>query len=303
MNGIIIIDKPKDFTSFDVVAVVRKCLHEKKTGHTGTLDPMATGVLPILLGCATKAQVLLPDTDKEYEADFRFGMTTDTLDITGKVLSTAPSDVTAEQIEKILPKFRGEIMQIPPMYSAVSKDGVRLYELARKGIVTEREARPVTVSTLELLNFDETTQCGKLKIACSKGTYIRVICDDMGKELGCGCVMTALRRTRACGYTLNDTVSIETVRSLSGKTESEIASYLRPVDSVFGEYGSIRISESQTVRFNNGGGLMLSRVRELTDQTDGTLYRVYSDKNVFLGLGVVSAEKDELSVKKRFPSE
>lgn len=303
MNGIIIVNKPKDFTSFDVVAVVRKCLHEKKTGHTGTLDPMATGVLPVLLGCATKAQVFLPDTDKEYEADFQLGMTTDTLDITGTVLSRSEPHVTAAQIESVLPKFRGDIMQIPPMYSAVSKDGVRLYELARKGIVTEREARPVTIRRLELVSFDEKTQCGRLAVTCSKGTYIRVICDDIGKELQCGCVMTALCRTKACGYTLDDAVSIEEIRAMSDKSESEILPYIRPVDSVFGEYGSVKISESQTVRFNNGGGLMLSRVRGLQDKTNGTLYRVYSDKNIFLGLGTVNVEKDELSVRKRFLSE
>ena len=197
MNGILIIDKPQDFTSFDVIAIVRGCMHERKTGHTGTLDPMATGVLPILLGSATKAQELLPDTDKEYIAEFRLGMTTDTLDITGKTLSTSDAEVTREQLEEVLPKFRGDIMQKPPMYSAVYKDGVRLYELARKGIEVEREERPANVSLLELTHFDEAAQSGSLKISCSKGTYIRVICDDIGRLLGCGCVMTSLRRTRA----------------------------------------------------------------------------------------------------------
>ena len=141
MNGILLTDKPKDHTSFDVVAIVRGCVHERRAGHTGTLDPMATGVLPVLLGSATKAQALLPDTDKEYEAAFQLGITTDTLDITGTVLSRQDTDISMQQIEDILPQFRGDIMQLPPMYSAVSKDGVRLYELARKGIEAEREAR------------------------------------------------------------------------------------------------------------------------------------------------------------------
>ncbi len=298
MNGIIIIDKPQDFTSFDVVAVVRKCLHERKIGHTGTLDPMATGVLPILLGCATKAQVLLPDSSKEYIAEFRLGITTDTLDSTGTVLSQQESHCTQSELEAVLPRFRGDIMQVPPMYSAVSKDGVRLYELARKGIEVEREARPVTIETLELLSFDEATQTGSLRIACSKGTYIRVICDDIGKVLGCGCIMTSLRRTRACGFTAEDAVPLQTVRS--AESVDELLQYIRPTESVFSEYDAVYITEKQAVRFGNGGGLMLSRVKGLTDQTDGTLYRVYGSQSEFLGIGCVNLEKEELSVKKRF---
>lgn len=298
MNGILIIDKPQDFTSFDVVAVVRKTLHEKKTGHTGTLDPMATGVLPVLLGSATKAQVLLPDSDKEYQAEFKFGMTTDTLDITGKILSEKKSSVTAEQINNILPQFRGDIMQKPPMYSAVSKDGVRLYELARKGIVVEREERPVTIHKLELTSFDKDTQCGTLTIRCSKGTYVRVICDDIGEKLGCGCVMTALRRTMACGFTADEAITLEKLKELA--ENNAVEKYIRPTDSVFSEYDSVKITENQTVRFNNGGGLMLSRLRGIKDTDNGTIYRVYSDKGIFLGLGIINAEKDELSIKKRF---
>lgn len=298
MNGIIIIDKPQKFTSFDVVAVVRKTLHEKKIGHTGTLDPMATGVLPILLGSATKAQILLPDSDKEYLADFKLGITTDTLDITGKVLSEKVSDITTQQIKNILPEFRGNIMQKPPMYSAVSKDGVRLYELARKGMVVEREERPVTVYKLELMAFDEKTQSGTLSISCSKGTYIRVICDDIGKKLGCGCVMTALRRTKACGFSIDDAVTLEKVKELT--ENNSIENHIRPVDSLFFDYDSVKITENQTIRFNNGGGLMLSRLKDLKNTDNGTLYRVYSDKGIFLGLGVINSGKEELSIKKRF---
>lgn len=300
MNGIIIIDKPSGFTSFDAVAVVRKCLGERKTGHTGTLDPMATGVLPILLGCATKAQSLLPDSGKEYEAEFKLGITTDTLDVTGKILTQQNSDITAEQINAVLPNFRGNIMQVPPMYSAVSKNGVRLYELARKGIETEREARPITVHSLELLSFDEQNQCGKLKIMCSKGTYVRVICDDIGKLLGCGCVLTSLRRTYACGYTLENAVDIDTLRRLSA--EGGIEKYIKSVDSIFREYDSVNVTEKQAVRFNNGGALSLSLLNGLKSEDDGVLYRVYGG-NTFLGLGVVNSEKGELAVKKRFVSE
>ena len=296
MNGILIVDKPTDFTSFDVVAVIRKTLHEKKTGHTGTLDPMATGVLPILLGSAAKAQIFLPDTDKEYICSFRFGMTTDTLDITGKVINEYPSAVGKEQIEELLPKFRGDIMQKPPMYSAVSKNGVRLYELARKGIEVEREARPVTISKLELLEFDEATQTGKLQIACSKGTYIRVICDDIGKELQCGCVMTSLRRTKACGFDESQAIPLQKIRELGAE---EISGYILPVESLFTHLNDIKITEKQAFRFSNGGNLMLSRLKGISDRTNGTLYRVYHE-NDFIGLGSVDTENDELKFEKKF---
>ena len=166
MNGILIIDKPQDFTSFDVVAVMRRLCSQKKIGHTGTLDPMATGVLPLLLGNAARAQAILPDSDKEYDASFQLGVTTDTLDSTGRVLTrTENVSVTRETLCRALGPFRGEIMQIPPMYSAVSKDGKRLYELARKGIEVEREKRPVTISELTLLSYNEETACGRLHLS------------------------------------------------------------------------------------------------------------------------------------------
>lgn len=298
MNGILIIDKPTDYTSFDVIAVVRGCLKERRAGHTGTLDPMATGVLPVLLGSATRAQDLLPDTDKEYEADFRLGLATDTLDITGTVLREAPAHATQEQIEALLPQFRGDIMQVPPMYSAVCKNGVRLYTLARQGIQTEREARPVHISLLELLSFDKASQCGRLHIACSKGTYIRVICDDIGRLLGCGCVMTALRRTRACGFTLEDAVPLSEIRRLAPLGQEAFAPLLRPVDSVFKELPAVFLSADQTQRFENGAGIALSRVNALPQQTDGCFYRIYGPDKSFLGLGRIDG--DELRVKKRF---
>ncbi len=297
MNGIIVINKQEGFTSFDVVAVVRGILREKKIGHSGTLDPMATGVLPVLIGRAAKAQSLLPDTDKQYRAGFRLGMTTDTLDITGKVLSETKAACTKEEIQKILPHFRGNIMQIPPMYSAVQKNGVRLYDLARQGIEVEREARPVTVDTLELESFDQETQSGTLIISCSKGTYIRVICDDIGKELGCGCVMTSLVRTKACGYTLDDAVTLKELEQI--KNEDRVSEILRPTDSIFTCFDKINVSEKQATRFSNGGGLMLDRVKALKTKENGKLYRVYGGKE-FLGLGVVNLEKNELSVKKKF---
>lgn len=300
MNGILIIDKPCDYTSFDVVAVVRGCMKERRAGHTGTLDPMATGVLPILLGNATKAQSLLPDTDKEYECAFRLGITTDTLDITGKVLSECRSAVKSGEIDVLLPQFRGDIMQVPPMYSAVSKDGVRLYELARKGIETEREPRQVHIGVLELTGFDEGTQCGTLKIACSKGTYIRTICDDIGRLLGCGCVMTALKRTKACGCDISDAVSLDEIRRLAGSDRTALEKLVRPVEDIFSEYPRICVSSKQAFRFKNGGGLTLSRLRGLDGAENGTMYRVCGSDGAFIGLGIINAEKDELGFKKLF---
>lgn len=294
MNGILIIDKPKDFTSFDMIAVTRRILHERKIGHTGTLDPMATGVLPILIGNATKVQSLLPDTNKEYQAKFQLGMTTDTLDITGKVLSQCQSYISKEEFQKVLENFRGDILQVPPMYSAVSKNGVRLYELARKGIEIEREARKVNISKLILNSFDEDTQSGMLTVSCSKGTYIRSLCDDIGKVLNCGAVMTDLRRTFACGYSIADAVTLDEL-----KNTSDFSGILKSVDSIFTCYDSVQITEKQAFRFSNGGGLMLSRINSLENIFDGKFYRVYFEEN-FLGLGIISLEKQELSVKKKF---
>lgn len=280
MNGIIVIDKENGYTSFDVVAKMRRICGEKKIGHTGTLDPMATGVLPILIGNATKAQSLLPESDKEYEATLSFGITTDTLDITGKVLSQTESNVKSEDLEAVLPQFRGDIMQLPPMYSAVSKDGVRLYELARKGLVTEREARPITVYKLDLLNFDEQLQSAQILVKCSKGTYIRSICDDIGQVLGCGAVMTSLRRVTACGYTLDDAITLEKAKELS--ENGMLEEYLRPTESVFACYPSVKVTEAQAVRFKNGGGLMLSRTDVDDSSENGAYYRVYNSSDVFL---------------------
>ena len=197
-----------------------------------------------------------------------------------------------------MPQFRGDIMQLPPMYSAVSKDGVRLYELARKGLVTEREARPITVYKLDLLNFDEQLQSAQILVKCSKGTYIRSICDDIGQVLGCGAVMTSLRRVTACGYTLDDAITLEKAKELS--ENGMLEEYLRPTESVFACYPSVKVTEAQAVRFKNGGGLMLSRTDVDDNSENGAYYRVYNSSDVFLGLGYVNKEKEELSVKKQF---
>lgn len=297
MNGIIVIDKPQRFTSFDVVAVMRGLCGTKKVGHTGTLDPMATGVLPILIGSATKAQDLTPDSAKEYVAGFRLGVVTDTEDSTGTVKATFPVTTDEKALTSALSHFRGEIMQIPPMYSAIQKNGVRLYDLARKGIEVEREPRPVTVHELELLEYHQGKGEGALRVRCSKGTYVRTLCADLGKILGCGGIMTTLRRTAACGYTLEDSVTLDEAKEL--KAGGLLEQKLRPVDSLFGEYQALAVTGPQAKRFQNGGALALERTGAKRDP-DGTKIRVYDPEKRFLGLGQVRREKNELSILKLF---
>ena len=287
MNGVIVIDKPAGFTSFDVIAVTRRLTGQRKTGHTGTLDPNATGVLPVLLGSATKAQDLIVNHDKEYVAEFKLGMTTDTLDIWGQVKTQAESHVARDMLEALLPRFRGDIMQVPPMFSAVQKNGVRLYDLARKGVEVEREPRAVTVYRLELSSFDEAAQCGTLEIKCSKGTYVRTLIDDIGAALGVGAVMTALRRTSACGYTLEDCVTLDELKALS--ESGAIGERLRPVESLFTSYKPLTVSEAQAKRFKNGAALDILRTAlRGRDIAENTVFRIKDPSNAFLGLGIAS---------------
>lgn len=294
-TGFIAINKPQDYTSFDVVAVLRRLFWEKRIGHTGTLDPMATGVLVVLVGYATKAVPLLEDAHKKYIADFKFGVATDTQDITGEVIKTCESHITREELENILDSFRGEISQIPPMYSAVWVDGKRLYDLARQGIEVERKERKVTISELNLISFDEETQSGKIEIRCSKGTYIRTLCADIGEKLGTLAVMTALHRTEASLCTIEDTITLDEARALAEKGELELQS----IDKLFMNYEAVEISGGQTVRFKHGNSLILSRVFDDETYKDGEVYRVYH-KDEFLGLGKVRIDRNELSVFKLF---
>lgn len=299
MNGVLLIDKPKEFTSFDVIAVVRGLTGQRKAGHTGTLDPNATGVLPVLLGSATKAQDLIPNHDKKYIADFKLGITTDTLDIWGKELTKTESDITEEQLSAALDDFRGEIWQLPPMFSAVQKNGQRLYDLARKGIEVEREKRKVTVYSLTLLEFDSKTQCGKLEVFCSKGTYVRTIIDDIGAKLGVGAVMTGLRRVEACGFLINDCLTLDELKEL--KEQGELSKALRSAESLFSDYPALYISPMQAKRFSNGGALDVSRtsLRD-KDPSDKQIFRVKENTAGFLGLGIFSEEKNQIKIYKLF---
>ena len=280
-----VINKPENYTSFDVVAVMRKLLKTKKVGHAGTLDPMATGVLPILAGNATKIQNLLQGSSKEYRAKFRLGLITDTEDISGKILKKNPVNVNVETLKKVISAFIGEIKQVPPMYSAIKKDGVRLYSLARQGIEVSRENRVVTIDDIKLENYNEEMQEATMRVRCSKGTYIRTLCADIGNQLGCGATMSKLERTRVGSFTLEKSITLDRAKELA--SENKLDKLLLSIDSVLSKYNAVKVTDAQTVRFLNGGGLAL-------DQK----LRVYGTDGKFLGLGIVNVAKKEMSVYK-----
>lgn len=280
MDGIICMDKPEGMTSFLCVAIVRRLLGVKKVGHAGTLDPNATGVLPLLVGRATKTLDRLPIHDKSYTATLRFGAVSDTLDVWGAVTETHAPIPARAAVEAALPAFRGEILQVPPMTSALKKDGVRLYELARQGIEVEREARPVTIYQLELLSYDEVTGELTFHCACSKGTYIRTLCDDLGRVLGCGAIMTALRRTAAAGYTLTDCISVEVAKQLA--ETGQLGNRILPIETILAAYPAITVTAPQAARFRNGGALALDRLKATVEGP----VRVYDPDGVCIALGI-----------------
>ena len=280
MDGILCIDKPEEMTSFLCVAIIRRLLGVKKVGHAGTLDPGATGVLPLLIGRATKTLDRLPVHDKSYTATLRFGAVSDTLDVWGAVTETGKPLPSLADIEAVLPQFRGDIMQVPPMTSALKKDGVRLYDLARQGIEIEREARPVTIHQLELLDYNEKEGLLTLHCACSKGTYIRTLCDDIGRVLGCGAVMTALRRTEAAGYPLSACITLEQAKALA--EEGTLADRILPIETALAAYPAITVSAPQAHRFRNGGALDLVRLKS----TVAGPVRVYDPDGICFALGI-----------------
>lgn len=291
MTGIICVNKDRDITSFGVVAKVRGICKEKKVGHTGTLDPMATGVLPIMLGGATRFLNYLPDSDKGYLASFVLGKTTDTLDITGEVTGEFEVSVGACEVKKALENFKGKISQTPPMFSAKSVDGVRLYELARKGETVERQVCEVEIKSLELVDFDENSNSYTIDVLCSKGTYIRSLIDDIGRLLGCGAVMTSLVRTRAMGFSLDDCVSLEQLQGIKDGGEG-FDGVLHSVDSLFADYKKVFVTPAQATRFFNGGALDIARVKCCLEPDE--ICTVYGGDRGFLGLG--QRKKDELRV-------
>ncbi len=294
MTGIILLDKPKDITSFGAVARVRRICSEKKCGHTGTLDPMATGVLTIMLGGATRFSELLPSHDKAYIASFQLGTVTDTLDITGKVLETRAVNVTAEQVREKIKAFIGDISQLPPMYSAVSVNGQRLYDLARQGIEVERQARNVTVFSIEMLSENEEKGEYEIAVECSSGTYIRTLISDLGEALGCGAVMTELRRTKANGFSIENAVTLD--RLSEAAENGNLEELIIPVDKALEEYPIIKVTAAQARRFSNGGELDLQRLKY--PRMLG-YFRIYDPEDKFIGLGEIGMG-DSLTVKRVF---
>ena len=283
MNGIVIIDKPAGWTSQDVTARLRRVFGTRRIGHGGTLDPMATGVLPVFVGRATRGVEFFEHAEKTYETELLLGVATDTEDTTGTVLTRREVSVTQEQLTEVLECFRGEIMQIPPMYSALKVNGQKLYDLARKGRQVERQPRPVTIHELTLLSREGDTL--RLRVRCSKGTYIRTLCADIGEALGCGGCMQALRRTQAGEYTIAEAVPLQ---QLLEAAEPEI--YLRDVDTMFRGYPAVKLTVNQEKRCRNGNAFSVS--------LPGGTYRAYSQSGEFLMLAKV--EDSVMSTIKSF---
>lgn len=284
MTGFVFLKKDSGMTSFSAAARLRRIFGEKKIGHTGTLDPMATGVLPVALGGATRFIELLPDHDKAYKAQFQLGITTDTLDITGTVLTKNDFSVGVSEVKQTLEQFLGKQNQIPPMYSAVKKDGVRLYDLARQGVEIERQSREIEIYSLTLEEFDEKFGVYTIDVSCSKGTYIRTLVSDIGERLGCGAVLTKLERTKANGISIDRCLSLGELEDL--KQCEKLSQALVSTDKVLG-LPPVTVTEAQAKRFSNGGELFCQRIK--TKITQGN-YCVYSPEGKFLGVGSCSED-------------
>lgn len=275
-NGILVIDKSAGWTSQDVAAKLRGVFHERRVGHGGTLDPMATGVLPIFIGRATRAAEFLESAEKEYVAGLRLGVVTDTQDTSGNILETHPVAVTREEVQAALRQFLGPIEQIPPMYSAIKINGQKLYELARRGQEVERKPRSITIHELELLEGADADYL--LRVRCSKGTYVRTLCHDLGRALGCGGCMSSLRRTRAGSFTLSQAVTMQQV--LNFAAEQAPQALLMPVDAVFSMHPPLIVTMGQAAKLKNGAQIKDWQFRPGT-------YRVYAEDGKFLLLGRV----------------
>ena len=274
MNGIVIVDKPQDWTSQDVTARLRRVFNTRRIGHGGTLDPMATGVLPVFVGRATRGVEFFEHAEKTYETVLRLGLTTDTEDVWGETVAERPVEFTAEKLEQVLESFRGEIFQIPPMYSALKVNGQKLCDLARKGREVERKPRPITIHELTLLEVTENTL--RLRVRCSKGTYIRTLCKDIGEALGCGGCMAQLRRVTAGEYTIEESVPLQELLDAENPEK-----YLRGVDTMFRNYPEVKLTANQEKRCRNGNTFTMNLA-------EGT-YRAYSQSGEFLMLAKVEA--------------
>ena len=278
VDGVLLIDKPVGLSSNDALTKVKRIVNAKKAGHTGTLDPFATGLLPLCFGEATKFSQDLLEADKTYDAVVHLGITTTTGDTEGEAVETRPVDVTVEQIEAALACFRGPIMQIPPMYSALKRDGKALYEYAREGIVLEREARPVTIHKLDMLAYDAPMLT--IRVTCSKGTYVRVLGEDIGAELGCGAHLNALRRIQVGNLTVDGMVTLEQLQA-----HDNPLSLLAPVDALLSSFPRVELTAELAARFLNGQRLALNREPVTLPETPGRV-RVYHDDKL-LGTAIL----------------
>lgn len=289
MNGIININKPLGITSHDVVYRLRKLLGIKKIGHTGTLDPDASGVLPMCIGRGTKVADMLTAKDKQYVAEMTLGLATDTLDASGTVTETAEINVTEQDIENAIQKFVGDIEQIPPMYSAIKVDGKKLYELAREGVEIERKPRSVRIDNIEVLDIDLEENKISIRVDCSKGTYIRTLCDDIGRELGCFAHMSKLERTKSGRFDIKDAYTLLQIEEMLKNGDM---GFLVPVDVVFEEYERLTITEKKAKKMCNGTQISVQGLVE------GKTYRVYDEKGNFLTIS--KAENGLLKILKTF---
>ena len=289
MQGLILLNKPSGITSFGAVAKIKRAAHEKRVGHTGTLDPMATGVLPVLLGRATALSGLMLDADKRYTATVRLGVATDTDDITGTVIKNGEVNVTSERLNNAVSHFTGEIMQRPPAYSALKKDGVRLYTLARRGETVEVPERRVTVFSADVVSYINEKNEFTVNFHVSKGTYIRSLARDIGEFLGCGACLSSLCRTYTGGFSLSQCVSPDALN------ERNISEYILSEEKAVEYLKEVQVTKKQAVRFSNGGQLGFERLKGITF-TENELVRVKCE-NLFLGIGRADIAKDQLAVK------
>ncbi len=288
-KGLLLLNKPKGLTSFSAVSAVKRLAHEKRVGHTGTLDPMATGVLPIFLGKATTLSGILLEGDKRYTAGIKLGVVTETDDITGEIIEEKTVNVSGDELKSALEHFCGKQKQLPPMYSAIKKDGVRLYKLAREGKTAEIEPRDIEIFSIELLSVLDKDNTFLIDVKVSKGTYIRSLARDLGEYLGCGATLCSLERTYSAGFDIKDSISLDEL------TEENIHSYITSEERAVYYLREISVTEKQAVRFCNGGQLGFDRLKS-SDFKDGELIRV-KFQNELIGIGIADCEKGWIAIK------
>lgn len=277
-DGVVIVNKPKGMTSHDVVSAIRRIYHTRRVGHTGTLDPMATGVLPVCVGNATRASDMLLASDKRYVAQLILGKRTDTLDIEGEITEVREVEVTESRVREVIAAFIGEQEQIPPMYSAIKQNGKKLYDLARQGIEVEREPRRINIHSIEVLEVNLPTIT--IDVRCSKGTYIRSLCDDIGTKLGCGAVMSALKRVETAGFSIENSYTLDELAAMD-----ELESVLLPTDKLFSDLPSIHLNEKQEKSITNGVRMTWR------NGIEGQSYRLYSQSGRFLCISKITDMK------------